>query len=38
MFKSYLENFSDDVVVFVVDFAENYNFEISEQNAIHAWA
>jgi hypothetical protein len=28
MIKSYLENFLDDVVVFVVDFAENYNFEI----------
>jgi hypothetical protein len=28
MFKSCVENFSDDVVVFVFDFAENYNFEI----------
>jgi hypothetical protein len=28
MFKSCLENFLDDVAVFVVGFGKNYNFEI----------
>jgi len=28
MIKSCLENFLDDVVVFVIDFVENYSFEI----------
>jgi hypothetical protein len=31
MFKSCLDNFLDDVVVFVVDFVENYSFEIQNE-------
>jgi hypothetical protein len=31
MIKSCLENFPDDVVVSVVDFARNYNFEIQNK-------
>jgi hypothetical protein len=31
MLKSCLDNFPNDVVVFVVDFVENYSFEIQNE-------